>query len=93
MTDIPPAIRALIEGKNAELKQMHLNARIGDLQGSRVQAVRDILDGWAPQEGTALHVLWSQIDTAIRQDEAVIETIRQEAHRDIPGIDTGAPRD
>lgn len=93
MTEIPPAILALVEGKNAELKQMHLDARIGDLQGTRVQAVRDILDGWTPQEGTALHALWSQIDTAIRQDEAVINAIRQESYRDIPGIDTGAPRD
>ena len=45
MTDISPAIRALVEGKNAEVKQHHLAARIGDLQGSRVQAVRDVLDG------------------------------------------------
>jgi hypothetical protein len=86
VSDIPPALLATLEGKNAELKQHHLAARIGDLQGSRVQAVRDILDGWAPQEGTALHALWSQIDTAIRQDEAVIAAIRQESYRDIPGI-------
>ena len=86
MTDIAPAILALIEGKNAELKQHHLAARIGDLQGSRVQNVRDVLDQWAPEEGTPLHALWTQVDTAIRQYETEIEAIRQESYRDIPGI-------
>lgn len=93
MTDIPPAIRALIEGKNAEIKQHHYDARIGNYQGSRVQAVRDVLDQWAPEEGTPLHTLWWQIDQATRLHEAEIEAIRQESYRDIPGIDTGAPRD
>ena len=93
MTDLPPAVRALLEGKNAEIKQLHLDTRIGNYQGSRVQNVRDVLDQWAPQEGTPLHALWTQIDTAIRQYEAEINIIREESYRDIPGIDTGAPRD
>lgn len=86
MTDIPPAVLALVEGKNAELKQHHLAARIGDYQGTRVQNVRDVLDGWAPEEGTPLHTLWTQVDAAIRQYETEIETIRQESYRGIPGI-------
>lgn len=89
MTDIPPAIQAFVEGKNAELKQMHLNARIGDYQGSRVQAVRDVLDGWAPQGGTPLHALWTQVRHATELYEAEINAIRQESYRDIPGIDRG----
>lgn len=92
-TDIPPAIRALAEGKNAELKQHHYDARIGNYQGSRVQNVRDVLDQWNPEPGTALHALWSQVDAAIRQYETEINNIRQESLRDIPGIDTGEPRD
>lgn len=87
MTDIPPAVLALVEGRNAELKRQHLNARIGDYQGSRVQNVRDILDGWAPTEGTPLHALWTQVHTAITQYETEINNIRQEADRDIPGIE------
>jgi hypothetical protein len=86
VTDIPPAVLALVEGKNAELKQHHLAARIGDYQGTRVQNVRDVLDGWAPEEGTPLHALWTQVDTAIRQYETEIEAIRQKSYRDIPGI-------
>lgn len=86
MTDLPPALLSLLEGKNAELKQHHLAARIGDLQGSRVQAVRDVLDGWAPQEGTTLHTLWIQVQKATELYEAEIEAIRQESYRDIPGI-------
>lgn len=93
MTEIPPAIRALVEGKNAELKQMHLDVRIGNYQGTRVQNVRDVLDQWNPEPGTPLHALWTQVDAAIRQHETEINNIRQEAHRSIPGIDTGAARD
>lgn len=52
-----------------------------------MQNVRDVLDQWAPEEGTTLHTLWTQIDTAIRQYESEIEAIRQESCRDIPGID------
>ena len=90
MTDpIPPAILALVEGKNAEVKQHHLAARIGDYQGSRVQAVRDVLDGWAPKEGTSLHTLWTQVKQATELYEAEIEAIRQESYRAIPGIDSG----
>jgi hypothetical protein len=86
VTDIPPALTAVLEGKNHELKQHHLAARIGDYQGSRVQAVRDVLDGWAPAEGTALHTLWTQVQHATELYEAEIEAIRQEDYRDIPGI-------
>ena len=89
MTDIPPAIQAFVEGKNAELKQMHLNSRIGDYQGSRVQAVRDVLDEWAPEPGTTLHTLWTQVQQATQLYEAEIEAIRQESYRDIPGIGEG----
>lgn len=89
MTDIPPALLATLEGKNHELKQHHLAARIGDYQGSRVQAVRDVLDGWAPQEGTPLHALWTQVQQATQLYEAEINAIRQESYRDIPGIDRG----
>ncbi|NUP15466.1 MAG: hypothetical protein HOZ81_05050 [Streptomyces sp.] len=93
MTDLPPALRSLIEGKNAELQQHHYDARIGNYQGSRVQNVRDVLDQWAPEPGTPLHALWTQVDAAIRQYEDEIDAIRRESYRDIPGIDTGAPRD
>lgn len=89
MTNIPPAIQAFAEGKNAEIKQMHLSARIGDLQGSRVQAVRDILDEWAPEEGTTLHTLWLQVRHATELYEDQINAIRKESYRDIPGIDSG----
>lgn len=87
MTDIPPAVLALVEGRNAELKRQHLNARIGDYQGSRVQNVRDVLDQWAPEPGTPLRTLWTQVHTAITQYDAEINNIRQEADRDIPGIE------
>lgn len=86
MTDLPPALLSLLEGKNAEIKQHHLAARIGDYQGSRIQAVRDALDGWAPQEGTPLRSLWTQIDQATRLYEAEINAIRQESYRAIPGV-------
>jgi hypothetical protein len=89
VTAIPPALSAALEGKNAELKQHHLAARIGDLQGSRVQAVRDVLDGWAPEPGTALHTLWTQVQQATRLYEAEINAIRQESYRSIPGIGDG----
>jgi hypothetical protein len=85
---LPPALLSLMEGKNAELKQHHLAARIGDLQGSRVQAVRDVLDGWAPQEGTSLHTLWTQIQRATELYTDEINAIREESYRDIPGIAT-----
>ena len=89
MTDIQPALSAVLEGKNHELKQHHLAARIGDYQGSRVQAVRDVLDGWAPEEGTTLHTLWTQVQHATELYEAEINAIRQESYRDIPGIGEG----
>lgn len=87
MTAIPPAILAFVEGKNAEIERHHLTARIGDYQGSRVQNVRDVLDQWAPEPGTPLHALWTQVHTAISQYETEINSIRREADRDIPGIE------
>ena len=88
MSSLPPGLHSLLEGKNAELKQHHLAARIGDLQGSRVQAVRDVLAGWAPQEGTPLHTLWTQIRQATELYTDEINAIREESCRDIPGIAT-----
>jgi hypothetical protein len=86
MTSLPPALLSLLEGKNAELKQHHLAARIGDYQGSRVQNVRDVLAQWAPSPGTPLHALWTQVDAAIRQYETEINAIREESYRAIPGV-------
>lgn len=86
MTDIPPALLAALEGKNHELKQHHLAARIGDYQGSRVQAVRDVLDEWEPEEGTPLYALWWQVQQATQLYEAEINRVREESRRDVPGI-------
>jgi hypothetical protein len=86
VTGIPPAISALLEGKNHELRQHHYDARVGNYQGSRVQAVRDALDGWNPEPGTPLHALWTQVKQATELHTAEIDNIRQEASRDIPGI-------
>jgi hypothetical protein len=80
---LPPAVRSLLEGKNAELKQHHLAARIGDLQGSRV---RDVLDQWAPTEGSPLHALWTQVQQATKLYEAEVAAIREESYRAIPGV-------
>lgn len=81
------ALRALLERKNRELKEHHLNARIGDLQGTRVQEVREVLDGWAPEPGTTLHALWSQVKAATEAHQDSIDRIHAEADRSIPGID------
>lgn len=86
MSSLPPALLSLLEGKNAELKQHHLYARIGDLQGSRVQAVRDVLDKWAPQEGTPLYELWLQVQRATELYTDEINRIHEEARREIPGV-------
>jgi hypothetical protein len=87
MTDqLPPALHSLIEGKNAELKQHHLAARVGDLQGSRVQAVCDVLDQWAPEEGTPTYELWLQVQRATELHASEIERIREESYRAIPGV-------
>jgi len=83
---LPPGLYSLLEGKNAELKQHHLAARIGDLQGSRVQAVGDVLDEWAPKEGTSLYELWLQVQRATELYTAEIEAIRQESYQAIPGV-------
>jgi hypothetical protein len=85
-TNIPPALLSLLEGKNAELHQHHLAARIGDLQGSRVQEVRDVLDQWAPKEGTPLYELWFQVKRATEKYEDQINAIREESSRAIPGV-------
>lgn len=82
-----PALRALLEGKNAELKQLHLDARIGDLHGSTVQDVRAVLDQWAPEHGTPLHALWLQVEEATERYTEQIDCIRDEARRDVPGIE------
>lgn len=81
------ALTALLEGKNAELKRHHLAARVGDLQGSRVQEVREVLDGWAPKEGTALYELWLQVKDATELYADDIAAIYAESRREIPGID------
>lgn len=81
------ALRALLERQAAELKQHHLAARIGDLQGTRVQEVREVLDGWAPEPGTSLHALWSQVAEAITAHQDSIDRAYAESDRSIPGID------
>lgn len=87
MTDhIDPAVRALLEGKNAELKRMHLDVRIGDYQGSRVVSVREVIDQWAPEPGTSLEALWQQVKNATELYTDEIARIQAEAQRDIPGI-------
>ena len=86
MSQPPPALLSLLEGKNAELKTHHLAARIGDLQGSRVQAVRDVLNEWAPEAGTPLHALWTQVRQATELYEGEINAIREESYRAIPGV-------
>lgn len=83
---LPPGLHSLLEGKNAELTQHHLAARIGDYQGSRVQAVRDVLNEWAPTEGTPLYELWLQVQRATELYTDEIDRIRQESHRAIPGV-------
>ncbi|MET9517454.1 hypothetical protein [Streptomyces sp. NPDC002994] len=82
-------LKSLLEGKNAELKRHHLDARIGNLQGSRVQAVREVLAQWAPEAGTPLAALWQQVRDATELYTAQIEAINTEAARDIPGITGG----
>lgn len=88
----PPAVLALVEGKNAELKRLHLDARVGDLQGSRVVAVREVLDQWSPHPGTPLHELWRQVQTATEQYTDQIAAIHAEGERSIPGIGEGDSR-
>lgn len=88
--ELAAALRSLIEGKNAELKRHHLEARIGNLQGSRVQDVRDVLDKWAPTAGTPLHELWTQVHEATERYADSLARICDEADRSIPGIDPGA---
>ncbi len=84
----PPALLSLLEGKNAELKQHHLAARIGELQGSRVQAVRDVLDGMgAAGRNPAPH----PVDADQAGHRAVHRRNQRhprESYRDIPGIAT-----
>jgi hypothetical protein len=80
------ALTALLEGKNAELKRHHLAARVGDLQGSTVQEVREVLDKWAPEKGTALYELWLQVKGATERYADNIARIYAEARREIPGI-------
>lgn len=93
MTSLPPAIQSFLEGKNAELQQHHYDARIGNYQGSRVQAVRDVLEQWAPKEGSTLHALWWQVKQATELYETEINAIRQESARAIPGVTDPERRD
>lgn len=86
MSSLPPALQSLLETKNAELKQHHYAARIGDLQGARVRAVREVLNEWAPMEGTAAYELWLQVKHAVDQYSAEISRIRAESNRPIPGV-------
>lgn len=86
MNSLPPALLSLLEGKNAELKQHHLAARIGELQGSRVQEVRDVLDKWAPVEGTPTYELWLAVKQATEKYDDEIAAIREESYRAIPGV-------
>lgn len=80
------ALTALLEGKNAELKRHHLHARVGDLQGSRVQEVREVLGKWAPAEGSALYELWLQVKNATEMYAAEIAAIYAESSGEIPGV-------
>jgi len=82
------AVRALLEGKNSELRRMHLDARIGNLNGSRIADVRHVLDRWAPEPGTALAELWQQVKDATENYSDEIARIEAEADQPIPGIDT-----
>jgi hypothetical protein len=84
------AVHALLEGKNAELKRMHADVRIGDLNGSRVADVRSVLDQWAPEPGTALHELWTQVKEATENYSDEIARIVADSNQPIPGIDTTA---
>lgn len=91
--DVPPALLAALEGKNSEIKRHHLDARVGDLQGSRVQAVRDVLDQWAPAEGTSTYELWLQVQRATKLHADEIAAIQAEGRGEIPGISgPGAPQ-
>ncbi|MGC5534272.1 hypothetical protein [Streptomyces sp. SR-10] len=81
------ALRALLERKGRELKEHHLNARIGDLQGTRIQEIREVLDGWAPEAGTSLHALWSQVKAATEAHQDSFDRVFAESDRSIPGID------
>ncbi|MEK9524047.1 hypothetical protein MIU24_32440 [Streptomyces venezuelae] len=84
------AVRALLEGKNAELKRMHYDVRIGDLQGSRVVAVREALNRWTPEPGSSLAELWRQVKDATELYSDEINRIVAEANQPIPGIDPTA---
>jgi hypothetical protein len=81
---------ALLEGKNAELKRHHLDARVGNLQGSRVALVREVLEQWAPAEGTPLEALWIQVREAVESYSDEIARIHAESDRGISGIDPTA---
>jgi hypothetical protein len=99
MTDqpepLPPALLAFVEGKNAELKRHHLYARIGDYNDSRVQAVREVLNGWDPDGSTtAFQALWEQVRDATELYADKIAALIDESDGTIPGIadpDTQGP--
>lgn len=87
---IDPAVRALLEGKNAELKQARFLVRIGDLQGARVADVLAVLNEWVPDQmsadGRELHL---QVERAVNRYADQIAAICDEQDRSTPGIDTG----
>ncbi|MEU7074707.1 hypothetical protein AB0B30_32630 [Streptomyces narbonensis] len=82
-----PAVRALLEGKNAELTRMHYDVQIGNLQGSRIVDVRRVLDRWAPEPGTSLHELWTQVKEATENYSDDIARIVAASYQPIDGID------
>jgi hypothetical protein len=84
--EAPPALRALLEGKNSELKRHHLAVRVGDYQGSRVSTIREILREWAPQEGAPLYAFWLQVKNATELYAEEIERIQGEMSGGISGI-------
>ncbi|WP_327160507.1 hypothetical protein [Streptomyces zaomyceticus] len=83
------AVRALLEGKNAELDRMHHDVRIGNLQGSRIVAVRKVLNRWAPEPGSPLAELWQQVYDATELYADDIARIVAATAQPIDGIDTG----
>lgn len=82
------ALRTFLEQKNAEVRDARLEARIGNLNGSRVVAVREVLAGWSPDPGTPLAALWQQVKDAT---ELYADQIARIVAADtIPGIDPTA---
>ena len=47
--------------------------------------VRDVLGQWAPEPGSPLRTLWTQVQQATELYETEIDTIRDEGYRGIGG--------